>query len=125
VHPNATVVPHLDRGQPHIAEELLRYRSPMADNSSSSGMGDILGFFGNANPISGITKSIGQMQTGVGQLFDSIERFNSMIEQVGAAMVRVNGLLDAVDEPTLKSALEQAWRLKAGKRLLAELDART
>ena len=36
-----------------------------------------------------------------------------------------NVVLDAIDEPTLKSALEQAWRLKAGKRLLAELDART
>jgi len=35
-----------------------------------------------------------------------------------------NVVLDAVDEATLKSALEQAWRLKAGKRLLAELDAR-
>jgi len=34
-----------------------------------------------------------------------------------------NVVLEAINEPTLKSALEQAWRLKAGKRLVAELDA--
>lgn len=37
----------------------------------------------------------------------------------GATLV----LLDAADEPTLRGALEAAWRLKANKRQIALLDA--
>jgi hypothetical protein len=38
--------------------------------------------------------------------------------QKGATLV----LLDAADEPTLRGALEAAWRLKANKRQIALLD---
>lgn len=38
----------------------------------------------------------------------------------GATLV----LIEAADEPTLRGALEAAWRLKASKRQIALLDAR-
>ncbi|MBW8859276.1 MAG: MmcQ/YjbR family DNA-binding protein, partial [Caulobacter sp.] len=38
----------------------------------------------------------------------------------GATLV----VLDAVDEPTLRGALEAAWRLKANKRQITLLEAR-
>jgi hypothetical protein len=72
----------------------------MAD-STTSGLGDLLGLLGisGANPFGGITKSVSQFQRGVTQFLDSVEKFNDTMDQLNQVAARINGILDTVDEP--------------------------
>jgi ABC-type transporter Mla subunit MlaD len=75
----------------------------MAEGTSSTygsgGLGELLGLFGGANPLGGITKSVTQFQRGVSQFMDSVDKFNDTMEQLNQVARRVNGLLDTVEEP--------------------------
>ena len=94
----------------------------MADNTAP-GLGDLLGMFGGGNPIGGITKSVGQFQKGVAEFLVAIENFNKTMEQFNQVAVRVNGLLDTVEEP-IKAFVPQVTRtIKAADSLVAQLSA--
>ena len=73
----------------------------MAEGTSSAslGLGDLLALLGGSNPLSGVTKSLGQFQRGVSQFLESVDRFNDTMDQLNQVARRVNGLLDAVEEP--------------------------
>ena len=92
----------------------------MAD-SSTPGLGDLMGLFGNSNPLAGISKSISQFQRGVSSFLESVEKFNDTMEQLNGVAKRVNGLLDTVEEP-IKAFVPQVTRtIKTADALVAQL----
>ena len=63
------------------------------------GIGDLFGLFGGANPFGAVTKSIAQFQRGVSDFLGAVENFNKTMEQLHGVAVRVNSLLDTVEQP--------------------------
>ena len=100
----------------------MGYGAAMAEQSSSTpGLGDLLALFGNNNPITGITKSLGQFQRSVNQFMDSVDRMNDMMEQMSEVAKRVTALIDLV-EPPLRAAVPQMTRtLKAADAMVEQL----
>ena len=92
----------------------------MADNSTP-GLADLMGLFGNSNPLSSISKSIAQFQRGVTQFLDSVEKFNETMEELNGVARRVNSLLDTVEEP-IKAFVPQITRtIKTADALVDQL----
>ncbi len=86
----------------------------MSNSSSGSGMGDILGLFGQGNPVAQFTKSFGQFQKGLDDFLRLVEQFGTTMEQMGRIATRVNTLLDDV-EPPVRALMPQVTRtIKAG-----------
>ena len=92
----------------------------MAD-SSPPGLSDLIGLLGSNNPFSGISKSISQFQRGVTQFLDSIEKFNDTMEQLNTVARRVNGLLDAVEEPIKAFVPQVARTIRVADSLVDQL----
>src|SRR5688572_18675742 len=100
----------------------MRYVHVMADGAPS-GFGDLLGLFNGANPLGGITKSIGQMQKGASEFLQTVENFNTTMKQFNEVATRINGLLDLVEEP-IKAFVPQITRtVKAADHLVEQLNA--
>ncbi|MDP2290243.1 MAG: hypothetical protein Q8M22_03600 [Actinomycetota bacterium] len=92
----------------------------MAD-SSNNGLGDLLALFGNNNPFAGISKSISQFQRGVNQFLETVEKFNDTMEQLNGVAMRVNSLLDTVEEP-IKAFVPQVTRtIRAADAMVEQL----
>ncbi len=92
----------------------------MAD-TSTQGLGDLLGLIGGSNPFAGISKSISQFQRGVGQFLESVEKFNATMDELNGVAVRINGLLDTVEEP-VKAFVPQVTRtMRAADALVEQL----
>ncbi|MFZ2443262.1 MAG: hypothetical protein WAW51_12930, partial [Ilumatobacteraceae bacterium] len=89
--------------------------------SSTPGLGDLMGLFGPNNPFSGISKSIAQFQRGVSQFLDSVEKFNDTMDQLNGVAKRVNGLLDTVEEPIQAFVPQITRTIKAADALVDQL----
>lgn len=130
----------MSRGRAHHPDATpLRYLLVMADSSSAAnatdsastpsgspvpGLSDLLGLagvLGTNNPFSGISRSIGQFQRGVGQFLESVEKFNATMDELNGVAVRVNALLDSVEEP-VKAFVPQVTRtIRATDALVEQL----
>jgi ABC-type transporter Mla subunit MlaD len=92
----------------------------MADNAPP-GLGDLLGLFGNNNPFAGVSRSVAQFQRGVSEFLTTIENLNAALEQFNQVSVRVNTLLDLVEEP-IKAFVPQVTRtVRAADELVERL----
>jgi ABC-type transporter Mla subunit MlaD len=92
----------------------------MAD-TGSGGLGDLLGLFGGANPVAGISKNIAQFQKGVAEFLVTMENFNATMTQFNEVAARVNRLLDVVEEP-IKTFVPQMNRtVKAADAMMEQL----
>lgn len=90
----------------------------MSNSSSGSGMSDILGLFGQGNPVAQLTKSFGQFQKGLDDFLRLVEQFGTTMEQMGRIATRVNTLLDDV-EPPVRALMPQVTRtIKAGDAIV-------
>ncbi len=76
----------------------------MADTTPN--IGDLLNFFGGANPVAGIGKTIEQFRTGVGNFLKAVETFNTTMDAMQGVAHRVQGLIDDVEAP-LRAAMPQ------------------
>lgn len=89
--------------------------------TSTQGLGDLLGLIGGSNPFAGISKSISQFQRGVSQFLDSVEKFNATMDELNGVAVRINSLLDTVEEP-VKAFVPQVTRtIRAADTLVEQL----
>jgi len=85
-------------------------------DASGPGLNDLLGLL-----TGGLTKSVGQFQRGVSDLLRSVENFNRSMEQLQEIAGRVNGLLDAVEEP-VRLAIPQLTRtIQVADRLVSQI----
>jgi ABC-type transporter Mla subunit MlaD len=94
----------------------------MSTSSSSSsaggGLGDLLGLFGQSNPLAQAGKTIGQFQKAVDDLLGLVQQFNATMESMNKIATRVNTLLDDV-EPPIRALMPQVTRtLKAGDAIV-------
>ena len=96
-------------------------RSHLMAESSTPGLGDLMGLFGPNNPFSGISKSIAQFQRGVSQFLDSVEKFNDTMDQLNGVAKRVNGLLDTVEKPIQAFVPQITRTIKAADALVDQL----
>src|SRR5687768_11135603 len=94
----------------------------MSDTSSSTpGISDLMGLFGNTNPLQLIGKSINQFQQGIANFMHSIENFNETMEQMNGVAKRINALMDDL-EPVVKAAVPQLTRtLKAADDMVEQM----
>ena len=82
----------------------------MTDSSSPTpGLGDLLGLFGGANPLGGVTKAFSQFQRGVADFLSAVENFNESMVQMNVIAGRVNRLLDEF-EPPIRALMPQITR---------------
>ena len=89
--------------------------------SSTTGLGDLMGLLGSNNPLSSISKSISQFQRGVSQFLDTVEKFNETMDQLNGVATRVNSLLDTVEEP-IRAFVPQITRtIRAADSLVDQL----
>jgi hypothetical protein len=89
--------------------------------SSSPGLGDLLGLFGGANPFASIGKTIDQFKRGVNDFLAGVETFNATMESLNGVTVRVNRLLDDVEEP-VRALMPQVTRsIKTADAVIAQL----
>jgi ABC-type transporter Mla subunit MlaD len=77
----------------------IRGYGALMSQNTPPGIGDLFGLFGGANPFGAVTKSIAQFQRGVSDFLGAVENFNKTMEQLHSVAVRVNSLLDTVEEP--------------------------
>jgi hypothetical protein len=130
----------MSRSRAHLPDATrLRYLLVMADSSSATnateganapggspvpGLSDLLGLagvFGTTNPFSGISRSIGQFQRGVGQFLESVEKFNATMDELNGVAVRVNALLDSVEEPVRAFVPQVTRTIRATDALVEQL----
>jgi hypothetical protein len=89
--------------------------------SSTPGLGDLLGLFGGANPFASIGKTIDQFKRGVNDFLAGVETFNATMESLNGVTVRVNRLLDEVEEP-VRALMPQVTRsIKTADAVIAQL----
>ena len=91
--------------------------------SNPPGIGDLLGLFSGANPFGAVTKSIGQFQRGVSDFLSAVENFNKTMEQLHGVAVRVNSLLDTVEEPIRAFVPQVTKTIKAADAMVEQLSA--
>jgi ABC-type transporter Mla subunit MlaD len=94
----------------------------MATNPSP-GLGDLLGLFGGANPLAGISRSAQQFQTGVQQFLSTVENFNGTLEELNRVARRLNGLLDTMEEPINAFVPQVTRTIKAADTMVTQLSA--
>ena len=98
----------------------MRYRCVMAE-SSTPGLGDLLALFGGANPFASIGKTIDQFKRGVNDFLTGVETFNATMESLNGVTVRINRLLDDVEEP-IQALMPQLTRsIKTADAVLSQL----
>jgi ABC-type transporter Mla subunit MlaD len=85
------------------------------------GFGDLFGLFGGANPFGAVTKSIAQFQRGVSDFLSAVENFNRTMEQMHVVAVRVNNLLDTVEEPIRAFVPQVSKTIKAADAMVEQL----
>ena len=80
-------------------------RSHLMAESSTPGLGDLMGLFGPNNPFSGISKSIAQFQRGVSQFLDSVEEpIQAFVPQITRTIKAADALVDQLSGPIEKVA---------------------
>jgi hypothetical protein len=95
----------------------------MADSSSSGGPGlnDLMSLLGGANPLTMISRSINQFQTGVSSFLQSMENFNETMEQMNGVARRINTMLDDI-EPVVKAVVPQLTRtMRAADEMVEQM----
>jgi len=98
----------------------MRYRCHMAE-SSAPGLGDLLALFGGANPFASVGKTIDQFKRGVNDFLTGVETFNATMESLNGVTVRINRLLDDVEEP-IQALMPQVTRsIKTADALFSQL----
>ena len=98
----------------------MRYRCAMAENSAP-GLGDLLALFGGANPFASIGKTIDQFKRGVNDFLTGVETFNATMESLNGVTVRINRLLDDVEEP-IQALMPQLTRsIKTADAVFSQL----
>ena len=98
----------------------MRYRCVMAE-SSTPGLGDLLALFGGANPFASIGKTIDQFKRGVNDFLTGVETFNATMESLNGVTVRINRLLDDVEEP-IQALMPQLTRsIKTADAVFSQL----
>ncbi len=98
----------------------MRYRCAMAE-SSTPGLGDLLGLLGGANPLASIGKTIDQFKRGVNDFLTGVETFNATMESLNGVTVRINRLLDDIEEP-IQALMPQVTRsIKTADALFSQL----
>lgn len=98
----------------------MRYRCVMAE-SSAPGLGDLLALFGGANPFASIGKTIDQFKRGVNDFLTGVETFNATMESLNGVTVRINRLLDDVEEP-IQALMPQVTRsIKTADAVFSQL----
>jgi len=85
------------------------------------GFGDLFGLFGGSNPFGAVTKSIGQFQRGVSDFLCAVENFNKTMEQMHGVAVRVNSLLDTIDEPIRALVPQVSKTIKSADAMVDQL----
>jgi ABC-type transporter Mla subunit MlaD len=85
------------------------------------GIGDLFGLFGGSNPFGAVTKSIGQFQRGVSDFLCAVENFNKTMEQMHIVAVRVNSLLDTVEEPIRAFVPQVSKTIKTADSMVEQL----
>jgi ABC-type transporter Mla subunit MlaD len=85
------------------------------------GIGDLFGLFGGANPFGAVTKSIAQFQRGVSDFLRAVENFNKTMEQMHGMAVRVNNLLDSVEEPIRAFVPQVTKTIKTADAMVEQL----
>ena len=99
---------------------VIGYRDGMAE-SASPGLGDLLGLFGGANPFASIGKTIEQFKRGVNDFLAGVETFKATMESLNGVTIRVNRLLDEVEEP-VRALMPQVTRsIKTADAVIAQL----
>jgi len=98
----------------------MGYRCNMAE-SSTPGLGDLLALFGGANPFASIGKTIDQFKRGVNDFLTGVETFNATMESLNGVTVRINRLLDDVEEP-IQALMPQVTRsIKTADAVFSQL----
>ncbi len=85
------------------------------------GFGDLFGLFGGSNPFGAVTKSISQFQRGVSDFLCAVENFNKTMEQLHGVAVRVNSLLDTIDEPIRALVPQVTKTIKSADAMVDQL----
>ncbi|MCX6542519.1 MAG: hypothetical protein NTX77_13100 [Actinobacteria bacterium] len=89
--------------------------------SSAPGLGDLLALFGGANPFASIGKTIDQFKRGVNDFLTGVETFNATMESLNGVTVRINRLLDDVEEP-IQALMPQVTRsIKTADAVFSQL----
>ena len=89
--------------------------------SSTPGLGDLLALFGGANPFASIGKTIDQFKRGVNDFLTGVETFNATMESLNGVTVRINRLLDDVEEP-IQALMPQVTRsIKTADAVFSQL----
>lgn len=89
--------------------------------STPPGIGDLFGLLGGANPFGAISKSISQFQRGVSDFLSAVENFNKTMQQLHGVAVRINDLLDTVEEPVRAFVPQIARTIKAADAMVDQL----
>lgn len=92
---------------------------PLSSMFATVGIGDLLGMFGGSNPFAGLGRSFTQFQRGVGQFMESVEKFNTTMDELHGVATRLNNLLDTVEEP-VRAVVPQVTRTARAADALVE-----
>jgi ABC-type transporter Mla subunit MlaD len=85
------------------------------------GFGDLLTLFGSNNPLTAMSKSVDQFRTGVNAFIEAVQTFRQTMDNLNAITVRVNRLLDDVEEP-MRAVLPQITAsAETASRMIATL----
>ena len=85
------------------------------------GLGDLLTLFGSNNPLTAMSKSVDQFRTGVNAFIEVVQTFRQTMDNLNAITVRVNRLLDDVEEP-MRAVLPQiTTSAETASRMIATL----
>jgi ABC-type transporter Mla subunit MlaD len=89
-----------------------------SSGSATGGLGDLLGLFGQSNPLAQAGKTLSQFQKAVDDLLGLVQQFNATMESMNKIATRVNTLLDDV-EPPIRALMPQVTRtIKAGDAIV-------
>jgi hypothetical protein len=85
------------------------------------GLGDLLTLLGSNNPLTAMSKSVDQFRTGVNAFIEAVQTFRQTMDNLNAITVRVNRLLDDVEEP-MRTVLPQITAsAETASRMIATL----
>ncbi|MEZ5216927.1 MAG: hypothetical protein R2715_10170 [Ilumatobacteraceae bacterium] len=91
----------------------------MAD--STGGLGDLLGMFGGANPVSAVQKTVEQFRKGVDDLLRAVEVFTDTMDTLNGVAQRVNRLMDDVEEPVRAMVPTVAATVRRAESMVGQL----
>lgn len=85
------------------------------------GLGDLLTLFGSNNPLTAMSKSVDQFRTGVNAFIEAVQTFRQTMDNLNAITVRVNRLLDDVEEPMRVVLPQITTSAETASRMIATL----